>query len=122
MRPLAFTAFPDRPVTVNPAMVSRVEVVPGTRHAVLLILADERAMCVAEFQDRNAAVKIAVRIGEHLWSDDAAALAAEERCLIERHPPTRDVGRVNDPRTVATKESQHPALVFERGRPKRSEA
>ena len=111
MRPLTFTAFPDRPVTINPATVERVEVAQAD---VLLIVAGGRSMCVAEFPDRQVAVQLGRRIGEHLWSDDAMALTAEEQTLIEGHPPKRDDGAVEDRRTVPTGESTHPALVFER--------
>lgn len=121
MRPLAFTAFPDRPVTINPATVARVEVASATRHAVCLILAGasgdgERSMCVAEFPDRKIAIQLGRRIGEHLWSDDAPPLTAEEQNLIERNPPTSDDGPVVGRRSVPTGESKHPSLVFERSK------
>ena len=121
MRPLAFTAFPDRPVTINPATVARVEVASATRHAVCLVLAGasadgERSICAAEFQDRKLAIKLSRRIGEHLWSDDAPPLTAEEQSLLERNPPTRDDGHIDDRRSVPTAESKHPSLVFERSK------
>lgn len=127
MRPLSFTAFPDRPVSVNPASVTRVEVgssPSAKQHTVLLIFGGyagdeggERSVCVAEFADREVAVRVQVRIGEHLWQDDAPPLTAEEKRLIADNPPTHDDGSVSDRRSVPTDESNHPALVFERRRP-----
>ena len=126
MRPLAFTAFPDRPVTVNPASVIQVEVAAPTsakRHPVLLVFgghpgADgERSMCVAEFADRTVAARVRERIGEHLWHDAAPPLDDEERRLIADNPASRDHGFVTGVRSVRADESNHPSLVFERGRP-----
>ena len=125
MRPLSFMAFPDRPVSVNPASVARVEIgspPSAKKHPVLVVLGDrsedggERSMCVAEFADREVACRVQERIAEHLWQDDASPLDAEERRLIADNPATRDDGTVSDRRSVPTDESSHPALVFERRR------
>lgn len=126
MRPLSFTAFPDRPVSVNPASVARVEVgsLPSAKkHPVLLVFGGhasdeggEKSMCVAEFADREVAVRVQVRIGEHLWQDDAPPLNGEEKRLIADNPATRDDGLVSDRRSVPTDESNHPSVVYERGK------
>lgn len=125
MRPLSFTAFPDRPVSVNPASVTRVETgspASAKKHPVLLVFGGsasgdggERSICVAEFADREVAGRVRERIGEHLWQDDAPALDAEERRLIADNPATRDDGSVSDRRSVPTDESNHPSVVYERG-------
>ena len=128
MRPLSFTAFPDRPVSVNPASVTRVEIgspPSAKKHPVLLVFGGddghERSMCVAEFDDREVAGRVRERIGEHLWQDDAAPLSAEEKRLIADNPATRDDGSVSDRRSVPTDESNHPSVVYElqrsRGKP-----
>ena len=125
MRPLTFTAFPDRPVTVNPVSVTRVEIASPSsakQHPVLLVFvgypgADgERSMCVAEFADRNVAGRVRERIGEHLWQDGAPPLNDEEKRLIADNPATHDDGFVSDRRSVPTDESNHPSVVFERSR------
>ena len=123
MRPLSFRAFPDRPVSVNPAAVARVEVgspPSAKQHPVLLVFGGsgsdeggERSMCVAEFADRDVAGRIRERIGEHLWQDDAPPLNAEEKRLIADNPATGDDGPVSDRRTVPTDESTHPSVVYE---------
>ena len=123
MRPLSFTAFPDRPVSVNPASVTRVEIgsPPSAKtHPVLLVFAGhasdeggERSMCVAEFDDREVAGRVRERIGEHLWQDDAAPLSAEEKRLIADNSATHDDGSVSDRRSVPTEESNHPSVVYE---------
>jgi len=132
MRPLSFTAFPDRPVSINPASVTRVEVASSPsakQHPVLVVLGyagdegGERSMCVAEFADREVACRVQERIAEHLWQDGAAPLDAEERRLIADHPASRDDGSVSDRRSVPTDESNHPSVVYElqrsRGKPGR---
>ncbi|MCY4014129.1 MAG: hypothetical protein OXG82_15605 [Gammaproteobacteria bacterium] len=130
MRPLSFTAFPDRPVSVNPASVIRVEVASSSsakQHPVLVVLGyaseerGERSMCVAEFADRQIASRIRERIAEHLWQDDAPPLSAEEKRLIADNPVTHDDGSVGERRTVPTDESKHPSVVYElqRSRAKR---
>lgn len=125
MRPLTFTAFPDRPVTVNPGSVTRVEIASpasAKQHPVLLVFADsptgegERSMCVAEFADRMIAGRVRERIGEHLWQDGAAPLNDEEKRLIADNPATHDDGFVSERRSVPTDESDHPSVVFERNR------
>lgn len=123
MRPLSFTAFPDRPVSVNPASVIRVEIgspASAKKHPVLLVFGGyasdeggERSICVAEFADREVADRVRERIGEHLWQDDAPPLNAEEKRLIADHPATRDDGAVSDRRSVPTDESNHPSVVYE---------
>lgn len=122
MRPLSFTAFPDRPVSVNPASVTRVEIgspPSAEKHPVLLVFGDEsdeggeRSICVAEFADREVAARVRERIGEHLWQDDAPPLDAEEKRLIADNPTTRDDGSVSDRRSVPTDESNHPSVVYE---------
>ena len=122
MRPLSFTAFPDRPVSVNPASVIRVEVASSPsakQHRVLVVLGyaseegGERSMCVAEFADRQIANRIRERIAEHLWQDDVPPLSAEEKRLIADNPVTHDDGAVGDRRTVPTDESKHPSVVYE---------
>lgn len=131
MRPLSFTAFPDRPVSVNPASVTRVEIgsPPSAKtHPVLLVFGGhasdeggERSMCVAEFADREVAARLRERIGEHLWRRDAPPLDVEEKRLIADNPATRDDGSVSDRRSVPTDESNHPSVVYElqrsRGKP-----
>ena len=126
MRPLTFTAFPDRPVTVNPVAVTRVEIASpasAKQHPVLLVFggypsaAGERSMCVAEFSDRAVAGRVRERIGEHLWQDGAPPLNDEEKRLIADNPATHDDGFVSDRRSVPTDESDHPSVVFERNRP-----
>ena len=131
MRPLSFTAFPDRPVSVNPASVTRVEIgsPPSAKtHPVLLVFGGhasdeggERSMCVAEFADREVAARLRERIGEHLWQRDAPPLDAEEKRLIADNPAARDDGSVSDRRSVPTDESNHPSVVYElqrsRGKP-----
>lgn len=131
MRTLSFTAFPDRPVAVNPASVTRVEVgspASAKRHPVLLVLGGyasdvggERSMCVAEFADREVAARVRERIAEHLWQHDAPPLDAEEKRLIAGNQATRDDGVVSDRRSVPTDESRHPSVVYElqrsRGKP-----
>lgn len=128
MRPLAFTAFPDRPVTVNPVSVTRVEIASpasAKQHPVLLVFGGypgaegERSMCVAEFADRKVAGRLRERIGEHLWQDGAPPLTDEENHLIADNPSTHDDGVLVDRRSVPGDESHHPALVFERNRPTR---
>ena len=132
MRPLSFTAFPDRPVSVNPASVTRVEIgspPSAKKHPVLLVFGGyasddggERSMCVAEFADREMAGRIQERIAEHLWQEDAASLTAEEKRLIADNPATHDDGSVSDRRSVPTDESKHPSVVYElqmsRGKPR----
>ena len=126
MRPLTFTAFPDRPVTVNPVSVTRVEIASpasAKQHPVLLVFGGyrsaegERSMCVAEFSDRKVAGRLRDRIGEHLWQDGAPPLNDEEKRLIADNPATHDDGYVGDRRSVSTDESNHPSLVYERRRP-----
>ena len=126
MRPLTFTAFPDRPVTVNPVSVTRVEIASpasAEQHPVLLVFGGysgpegERSMCVAEFADRTTAGRVRERIGEHLWQDGAPPLNDEEKRLIADNPATHDDGFVSDRRSVPTDESNHPSVVFERKRP-----
>ena len=128
MRPLTFTAFPDRPVTVNPVSVTRVEIASpasAEQHPVLLVFGGyrsaegERSMCVAEFSDRKVAGRLRERIGEHLWQDGAPPLTDEEKRLIADNPATHDDGVLADRRSVPTDESNHPSVVFERNRPTR---
>ena len=126
MRPLTFTAYPDRPVTVNPVSVTRVEIgspASAKQHPVLLVFSGyrsaegERSMCVAEFADRTVAGRVRERIGEHLWQDGAPPLNDAEKRLIADNPATHDDGFVSDRRSVPTNESDHPSVVFERNRP-----
>lgn len=126
MRPLTFTAYPDRPVTVNPVSVTRVEIASpasAKQHPVLLVFGGhpspegERSMCVAEFSDRTVAGRVRERIGEHLWQDGAPPLNDEEKRLIADNPATHDDGFVSDRRSVPTDQSDHPSVVFERNRP-----
>lgn len=123
MRPLSFTAFPDRPVSVNPAAVTRVEIgspASAKKHPVLLVFGGyaidaggERSICVAEFADREVADRVRERIGEHLWRADAPALNAEEKRLIAVNPATHDDGSVSGRRSIPTDESNHPSVVYE---------
>ena len=123
MRPLTFNAFPDRRVTVNPALVASVETAPSQTaktHDVRLVLGDgQRSICVAQLSKREVAERLSARIGEHLWSDDAqAALRDDEQRLIDDHVAKQDDGLVPERGSVKTEESRHPALVAERTRPR----